>query len=163
MNIAHLLLSWNYGVLMLTHYVLSGPLTAEMNDADPAKVELPVLQQNAVFSMSRLAARFAATTREDTGADGTSWQSPPLVARNSNIPLVTAILSKFLAYAVASSRNTEASASRGLLQSVRLLLKSLLTLTRTVGGLSGPQTALRSLMAKYPDDLMGVWADEVVN
>ena len=132
-----------------------------MDDAASLESKLLGLEKEAVASVVRLAARFAESTSPHNDASAATSLSYPLVARNSNIPLVTKILEAFVAHAVGTkAKGMEGSDSAW--DQISVLLKGLLSLTRTMGGSSAPQAALQSLMAQYPDDLMGVWAAEVM-
>lgn len=127
------------------------------------------IEHKAMASAMSLAARFAITLNQDGNASMPSWERPALVARNSNIPLVTMTLSAFIEHAVTRrSHGDEIVTAHALGRSndytgqICVLLQALLSLTRTIGGASGPQTALRALMAKYPDELLGIWSTQIV-
>ena len=132
------------------------------------------IEQRTIFDVSSLAARFATLSFGRNDHDSRESLCPPLVARNGNIPLVTAMLVKFLEHAVEVKRQERTDIQRhdqsvswsnsfGIYADpIASLLKTLLSLTQTMGGSSGPRTALQSLMARYPDELMSVWTTEVV-
>lgn len=146
---------------MLVEYARSGSALLEPEQVVAMNTQLSTFEEEAMASVLQLAARFTDSALDNDSDDmATSSQYPPVVARNSNIPLVTTMLSKFLTLAVAN-KEREASTPEEATEQISLLLKSLLSLSRAMRGSAGPQAALRSLMAQYPDQLMGIWASHV--
>lgn len=113
-------------------------------------------------SMSIVAAKFA---RLDDSADVVGI---PLVAQNSNLPLVVQILTAFIDHAVelytaargrTGGTNLTSSDSSGGRKYISNLLSSLSRLNRTIQASSMAKDALQDLMSRHSDVLMDIWLE----
>ena len=126
-------------------------------------------------SMSTLAAHFSSSKSLGTEGDLAVLQHPTLVAHNSNVPLVTSILTRFVDHAAyVYGDHAMQTSTHGIIESssynvqhgletnpryITMLLKALSALNRSLQGSCAPQTALRSLMVRHGDGLIRQWLE----
>lgn len=158
---AHLLLSWNYGVLKIVQQCRRMQfLPCFSEDGTLLQQMIHKLDAALIRSMSLVAVTLSSDGQNDTGAVEVAW-----VAQNSNLPLVTQILTAFLDHAVGlySTSSLAKSPTRAAIDAevdqryMANLLRSLSLLQRTMHGSSVVREALQGLMGRHSDVLMGAW------
>lgn len=154
---AHMLLSWNFGVLK---FIRSSRQHHDWVATDSsASLELNAFEEAIVRSMDIVTAVL-------TSEEHCSVTDIPIIAQNSNLPLVSQILAAFVDHAVSictgSTRATSvpSTAISGLLVSrtyISRLLRGLSMLQRATPGPSIAREALRNLFSRHTDFLVDIW------